>query len=95
MDELGVATAGRGGDDRLLLLGGGLVVQRQVLEAVAQGLREVTGGDVFDRVLGSHHLKALDRPHLTDVWYLQQALIEGRQQHVLHRLGHAVELVDE
>ena len=34
-------------------------------------------------------------PHLADVGHLDEALVERRQEHVLHRLGHAVELVDE
>ena len=39
--------------------------------------------------------KPVGGPHLTDARHDQQALVERRQQHVLHGLGHAVELVDE
>ena len=77
------------------LLVGRLIQQRQVLEAVAQRLGEVAGGDVLHRVLRGHDLEALGGAHLADVRHLQEALVERRQQHVLHGLGHAVELVDE
>ena len=39
--------------------------------------------------------KPVGGAHLADVRQLQEALVERRQQHVLHALGHAVELVDE
>ena len=94
LHQRGVVGAGLGDHDRRLLVGA-LVEQREVLEAVAQRLREVAGGDVLHGVLRRHHLEAVGRAHLADVRQLQQALVERRQQHVLHALGHAVELVDE
>ena len=90
----GVVGAGLGDHDRRLLVRA-LVQQREVLEPVAQRLGEVAGGDVLHRVLRRHHLEAVGRPHLADVRQLQQALVQRRQQHVLHALRHPVELVDE
>ena len=72
-----------------------LIAQRQVLEAVAQRLRQAARGDVLHGVLRRHHLEARHGPHFADVGHLHEALVQRRQQHVLHRLGHAVELVDE
>ena len=90
----GVRRARLGGHDGLLL-GGRLVGQGEVLEAVPEGLREVARADVLDGVLGGHHLKAGGGPHGADVGHHEQALVERRQEHVLHALRHAVELVDE
>jgi len=55
----------------------------------------VAGGHVLDGVLGGHHLEAFGGADLADVRHLQEALVEGRQEHVLDRFGHAIELVDE
>ena len=92
--QCGVPAAGRRHDDGLLLRRG-LVAELEVLEPVADGLGEVTRGDVLRRVLRRYHLKALGGAYLTEVRHLQQALVECRQQQVLRRLRQAVQLVEK
>jgi len=80
-------------DSRLFL--GILVAEGQVFEPVAQRLRKVARGDVFHGILRRHDLEPVGGVDHADVGHADDALVEGGQQHVLHRLGHTVELVDE
>ena len=89
-----VRASGRGGHDRLLLRRR-LVVHHQVLEPVAQRLREVTGGHVLRRILGRDHLEPVRRAYLPEVRHLHDSLVQRRQQQVLRRLRQPVQLVEK
>ena len=66
-----------------------------MLEPVAQRFGEVACRDVLHRVLRGDHPEAGRRAHLADVRHADPTLVERGQEHILDRLGHPVELVDE
>lgn len=55
----------------------------------------MTGRHEFCGVLGGHEAESRCGLHHAKVWNHHHAFVESRQKHVLHALGHAVQLVDE